>query len=334
MLEFKPIKSKVTWENFLLNSDQANFAQSWSWGEAYLKLGNPVERWGIYRQNRLVGVVQLLLIKAKRATYFECPGGPVLTWNQATVKSFNQWLRVLARKRGASFIRMRPNIADTPENRKLVENNLWRRSPMHLHAESTWILPLDLPEEELLKNMRKTTRYLINKAIKSRVKIIQSTSLADIDRLFKLQQATVDRKHFVPFAKKYFLAEMNSFLPDKVKLFKAEYNGQVLAMAMIIIYGLEAVYHYSGSSNEFREIPASYLLQWEVIKAAKKLGLQRYNFWGFTANPKHRFYGPSLFKKGFGGHELNYLPAHDLVVSLAYWPNYWLETMRRIWRRL
>ena len=205
---------------------------------------------------------------------------------------------------------------------------------MHLTAETTWVLPLEPSEEELLKNMRKTTRYLIKKAEKLGVKVSQSTDPQDIDRLYKLQQETVDRKHFVPFSQDYFLAELKSFLPDKIRLFKAGYQGKILAIAMIIFYGTEAVYHYSGSSNVNREIPASYLLQWEVIKTAKKLGMKRYNFWGYTADPRHRFFGPSLFKAGFGGREVRYLPAQDLVVSQAYWPNWLVETLRRKLRRL
>jgi lipid II:glycine glycyltransferase (peptidoglycan interpeptide bridge formation enzyme) len=131
-----------------------------------------------------------------------------------------------------------------------------------------------------------------------------------------------------------FLAELKAFLPDNISLFKATYQGEVLALAMILFYGREAVYHYSGSSNAHREVPASYLLQWEVIKAAKKLGFKRYNFWGYSDNPRHRFYGPSLFKRGFGGHEEKYLPAHDIIASPIYWFDWGFETLRRIYRHL
>jgi lipid II:glycine glycyltransferase (peptidoglycan interpeptide bridge formation enzyme) len=208
------------------------------------------------------------------------------------------------------------------------------KAPMHLTAETTWVLPLDPAEDELFKGMRKTTRYLIKKAIKEGVEIKQSTDEKGIEKLYRLQQETVGRKHFVPFSQNYFLAELRSFLPDNIRLFSATYKGVVLALAMILFYGTEAVYHYSGSSNAHRDVPASYLLQWEVIKEAKKRGFKRYNFWGYTDNPKHRFYGPSLFKKGFGGHEEKYMPAYDLVVKPVYWLDWCFETFRRIARHL
>ena len=326
MFKLEPVSDRNQWEKFLLGSDQANFLQSWQWGKMHQDLGQTVWRYGIYDQNRLSGILQLIKVPAKRATYFECPGGPVIDWSGPVYPWLFKELKQLARENGASFIRIRPNI--------LAQDLGLRKAPMHLTAETTWVLPLEPSEEELLKNMRKTTRYLIKKAEKLGVKVSQSTDPQDIDRLYKLQQETVDCKHFVPFSQDYFLAELKSFLPDKIRLFKAGYQGKILAIAMIIFYGTEAVYHYSGSSNVNREIPASYLLQWEVIKTAKKLGMKRYNFWGYTADPRHRFFGPSLFKAGFGGREVRYLPAQDLVVSQAYWPNWLVETLRRKLRRL
>lgn len=326
MFKLQPMENQEQWEKFLLGSQQVNFLQSWQWGKMQQQLGKPVIRLGVFNRGRLSGILQLIKVTAKRATYFECPGGPVIDWSGEVHPWLFQELKLLAKKNGASFIRVRPNI--------LNQNLSLRQAPMHLTAETTWVLPLEPGEDELLKNMRKTTRYLIKKAEKLGVKVSQSVDTNEIDRLYRLQQETVDRKHFIPFSRDYFLAELNSFLPDNIRLFKAVYQERLLAMAMIIFYGGEAVYHYSGSSNEFREIPASYLLQWEVIKTAKKLGLRRYNFWGYTENPRHRFYGPSLFKAGFGGHEVKYLPAQDLVVSWAYWPNFIVETLRRRWRRL
>lgn len=310
----------------MLKSEQVNFLQSWAWGEMHRSLGRTVWRLGVYRRGRLSGLVQLIKITARRATYLECPGGPVIDWAGPDRPKLFAELKRFARENGASFVRIRPNIF--PKELGL------KQAPMHLHAETTWVLDLAPGEEELLKNMRKTSRYLIRKAEKLGVKISQSVDPEDIDLLFALQQETVGRKHFVPFPKDYFLAELKAFLPDSVRLFKAAYRGEVLAVAMIIFYGPEAVYHYSGSSSRQREVPASYLLQWEVIKTAKRLGFRRYNFWGYTDDPKHRFYGPSRFKAGFGGRRVEYQPAQDLVAGPGYWGNWVVETLRRKLRRL
>ena len=133
------------------------------------------------------------------------------------------------------------------------------------------------------------------------------------------------------------MKQFEAFSSDnQVQLFKAVLNNQVLAIAFIIFYGQEAVYHYAGSADEVRHIPASYALQWEIIKQAKKRGFLNYNFWGIapTDNPRHRFAGVTLFKTGFGGSRVDYLPAHDLIIKSQYWLTYLFETIRRHIRHL
>lgn len=333
MLEAKQIINQSVWENFVLSSDQTNFLQSWRWGKFQESLGNIIIRLGFFDQKNLVGVALLIKIKAKRGTYLECPGGPIINWqDNKTVQEVLNLISSLTKKEKVSFIRIRPNILT---NSFKLSNFRLVKSPMHLHAETTWVLNLDKSEEKLLAQMRKNTRYSIKKANKLNIKVSKSKNLADINLLYDLQLETVKRKKFVPFTKKFLIKQFKTYQDtDQIQLFKASYKGKVLAIAMIHFYGKEAVYHYSGSSNQFRHIPASYAIQWQVIKTAKKLGIKRYNFWGYTDDSKHRFFGPSLFKKGFGGYKLEYLPAHDLPLKQTYWLTYLFETIRRKLRSL
>ncbi|MEA3354907.1 MAG: peptidoglycan bridge formation glycyltransferase FemA/FemB family protein [Patescibacteria group bacterium] len=333
MIISKPILKKSIWEKFLQSSDQVNFLQSWNWGKFHLSLGHSIIRLGFYKSKKLIGVALLIKIKAKRGSYLECPGGPVIPWqNKSVVKRVFKDLKNQAVKESVSFIRIRPNIKVGLVDLKALG---LIKSPMHLHAESTWMLKLNLSTQELLANMRKNTRSAIKKAKKLNLKVTSSTNHKDIDTLFKLQLETVKRKKFTPFNKEYFSKQFKAFNPDhQIQIFKASYKGRVLAISFIIFYGNQAVYHYSGSSSKYRHIPASYALQWAIIKQAKKKQFPYYNFWGYTNNPHHRFYGPSLFKKGFGGFELNYQPAHDLPLKPSYWLIYIFETLRRRIRHL
>ena len=333
MLTIKPITNQETWEKFLLSSDQVNFLQNWHWGQFQQNLGQQIVRLGFYKAKKLVGIALLIKVKAKRGTFLECPGGPVINWQDKTlVKSVLKEIKQLAKEEKASFIRIRPNILASKFN---LKNHQLIKSPMHLHAQTTWVLDSNQSEEELLKNMRKNTRYEVKKANKLKVKVEISKKITDVEELYQLQLETVKRKNFVPFSKEFlttlFKTHQNT---NQIQLFKASHNGKVLAIAMVHFYGKEAVYHYSGSSSEYRNIPASYAIQWQAIKTAKSLGFKRYNFWGYTDNPKHRFFGPSLFKKGFGGYKLEYLPAQDLPVKPSYLITYLFETFRRKLRRL
>ena len=64
------------------------------------------------------------------------------------------------------------------------------------------------------------------------------------------------------------------------------------------------------------------MLQWEIIKEAKRRGCKLYDFWGYIdpkASPKHPWAGPTLFKMGFGGRAYEYVKTQDLPLSKKYW---------------
>jgi len=54
---------------------------------------------------------------------------------------------------------------------------------------------------------------------------------------------------------------------------------------------------------------ANYLLKWEAIRRAREAGAATYDLWGL-ANP-----GIAHFKTGFGGREVRFIGAWDLVLS-------------------
>lgn len=337
MTYFSEILDKNIWRQFTFNYEKANFLQSWNWGEFQQSLGKKIFRIGIFKQKQLRGVFLLIKQAAKRGTYLECPGGPLIFFEDPELwEKFIKIIKIIGKLEKCSFIRVRPQLFSTLANRLLFQKQGFIAAPMHLHAENTLQLDLRKKEEQLLGEMRKNTRYLVRRAIKEGVKIV-SGGEDDIEVLYQLQLETVGRRHFVPFDREYFRKEFCSFIKDKeIKLFKACYLGKVLSAALIIFYHQEAVYHYSGSSSQFRKIPASYLLQWEAIKEAKKRGCLTYNFWGIAPakNIHHRFAGVTLFKKGFGGEEVNYLHAHDLPLKPNYWLIYIFESLRKFYRRL
>src|SRR5258708_2538933 len=126
------------------------------------------------------------------------------------------------------------------------------------------------------------------------------------------QQLALANKHgFVPFSYDFLHKQFETFVADDhVLLFHAYKNEQLLASAFIIFYHREAVYHYGISTPENDRLPGSYACQWAAIKWAKEQGGKKYNFWGIAPEdkPDHRFAGVTLFKKGFGGSEVQYLP--------------------------
>jgi lipid II:glycine glycyltransferase (peptidoglycan interpeptide bridge formation enzyme)/dTDP-4-amino-4,6-dideoxygalactose transaminase len=330
----RTITSKEVWESFLSSHPEANFLQSWYWGEFYENLGNKIQRTGFYSNKRLVGVMLSIVEDAKRGRYLTVPGGPIIDWTKSDlIECFVEKIKEIAKSQSCIFVRVRPQLVSDEFSKNLFKKNGFINAPMHLHAELTSQLDIAKAEETLLSQMRKTTRYEIKKAIKQGIKITKSTDTSKILEFYDLQIETSKRQKFVPFSLKFLQEQFKVFANNgKALLFKAQINNRLLAEAFIIYYGREAVYHYGASTLEERNYPGNYLIQWEAILEAKRKGMQRYNFWGVSPidKPNHRFYGLSLFKRGFGGQDVEYLHAQDLIINYPkYLINYAVENIRK-----
>lgn len=333
------IDKKILWEKFVNSYPKTNFLQSWNWGQFHQKLGKIIRRVGFYDGKKLVGVMLCIVEQAKRATYLTVPGGPLIDWiNTEQIQLFKKIVEDIAKKMGCAFIRVRPQIFEDEKNSKLFKSLGFKNAPMHLHAELTRQLDLNKTEDQLLSEMRKTTRYEIRKAIKLGIKITVSKDTKDIDDFYKLQKETAKRQHFVEFDLKFLKEQFASFVKDdQVALLSAYLGTKKLAQAFVIFYGEEADYHYGASTLEGRKYPGAYLIQWEAIKEAKKRGIKRYNLWGVAPEGEinHRFWGVSVFKRGFGGEDVEYLHARDLVVNpFVYKINWLIESARKKIRRV
>ena len=333
------IENKREWEDFVLAKLEANFLQSWYWGEFHKAIGKTINRTGFYEKERLVGVMQSVVEPARRGKHLTVPGGPIINWQDKNlVNTFLRELKVIAKENNCVFIRVRPQLKSDESSKKIFKDLGFIKAPMHLHAELTSQLDITKPEEEIMTQMRKTTRYEVKKAIKENIKIVTSSDSADIKKFYELQIQTAKRQKFVPFSYKYLSEQFKVFAENgNVLLYKAEFENKLLAQAFVIFYGKEAVYHYGASTDEGRLYPGAYLIQWEVIKEAKKRGMTRYNFWGVAPENKqnHRFSGLSLFKRGFGGEDFQYLPAQDLIINKPkYLLNYIIESLRNRLRNL
>lgn len=334
MLEIKTVEDKDEWESFLAARAEASFLQSWYWGDLYETLGKKIQRSGFYKGSKLLGVMLSIVEEAKRARYLTVPGGPIINWeDEEAIHAFRNEIRRIAKERGCSFVRVRPQLEATDFSKKLFADLDFRPAPIHLHAELTSQLNIEKPEEEILAGMRKTTRYEIKKAVKARVIIKTTNSPESIRKFYEVQLQTAGRQGFTPFSYRFIHEQFKVFVEaNKSLLYGAEFDGKILAQAMIIFYGREAVYHYGASTEEGRKYPGAYLIQWEAIKEAKRRGMKKYNFWGVSdpRDKNHRFYGISIFKRGFGGKDFEYLHAQDLIIDYPrYVLNYVIETIRK-----
>ncbi|MDP3990792.1 MAG: peptidoglycan bridge formation glycyltransferase FemA/FemB family protein [Candidatus Nealsonbacteria bacterium] len=338
------IKEKSSWEDFLFNCEEKTFLQSWNWGEFWKKnglsagrQGNKIWRLGLYnKRGELFSAALVVKVRAKRGTFLLIQHGPM--GEKESFNVFFEEVKKLARQEKASFIRVAPLLARTEENEKLFQDLGFKQSPMHASAyEATLKLDLSVSEEELLRHMRKTTRYLIRQAMNNPdIEITKSNRVEDVEVYDRLNKLVAKRQRFVPFSLQFIKNEFEVFAGDsQALLFFGKYKGEIAASSLIIFWSGIGFYHQAALNPKYHKNPVSYLLQWEAIKEAKKRGCKFYDFWGYV-DPKsrHPWAGPTLFKMGFGGNPYFYVKTKDLPLSKKYWLTYAFEKIRKIKRGL
>ena len=355
-MEIKEITKQEEWEGFLsqIPKEEKTFLNSWQWGQFQLLLKDTIWRLGIYENNTLMALALVIKVKARRGNFLLVPHGPIIQVQSSKFKAclpvgrvqslgcLVDFLKVLAKKEKCCFIRMATTIERTKENENIFKGLGFIEAPLHTHPELTWLLDISKAEENLLKEMRKTTRYLVKQGMKmDNLTIEKSTDEKDAAVFNKIYQETAKRHDFTPFSLNYLNKELEAFLPDNILILKAVYKGEALASAFIIFWQGIGFYHQGASTHKHPKVPAAYLMQWEAIKEAKQRGCSLYNFWGviplLTANhtpqtSKHPWAGLSLFKMGFGGYAKEYLKTQDRPLSKKYYLTRYFEFLRK-WKR-
>ncbi len=318
-MQIKEITDKKTWEDFATSYRPSSLLQSWAWGEFAKKEGREVIRVGLFNDEDLVGLALAIVVLSKRANYLEVHMGPMVDYSDITqFKYFHDYFTDLARQKKLHFFRFRPPMLHDDNKLKSFTKLGYKKAPMYFQAEHTYRLDVSKSEDELMKGMKKNTRYYVRKAQKVGVEISTSTDINDIEPFFDLYQKTVERQHFVPYDKKFFTDEFESFSKDNsVELFFAKYDDKVISTAMIVYYADTAYYHHGASIRLNPDVYASYLLQWEVIKRIRERGIKIYDFFGIapTDDPNHPRAGLTKFKRGFGGERTRFMHTMDYPID-------------------
>lgn len=220
------------------------------------------------------------------------------------------------------------NVQEFRVNFKTENWNL-KKSPIDILPKNTFFLDLTRDEDDLLYKMRYNTRYNIRKSMKKGIHI-REYGMDHISDWYRLYAETSVR-HAMPMQDEDFFTRIlqnqdNSKKGVHIKMLMADYEGEFLASMFLALSNKRGVYLYGASKGGSENLMASYSLQWEGIKTAKKWGCSEYDMFGSAPNlnREHPLYGVHIYKKGFGGklyHRMGcwdypYLPKHYELFKL------------------
>lgn len=216
----------------------------------------------------------------------------------------------------------------------------------------TLVLDLKKTPEELLSAMHQKTRYNIRLAERKGVQITKG-DINDFAEFWRLMKMTSERdafrlhnqEHYQNLLKPISESGRNSGMPrtletpgalgksgalgaekNFIRLFFAEYEGRKIATALVSSFAHKATYLHGASDNEYRQLMAPQLLQWEIIKTVKSEGANLYDFYGID---EQKWPGVTRFKQGFGGEERVYSGVYDLILRPVRYNFYKLMKLLR-----
>ncbi len=311
---------KDLYNQFVAGSLSGSFLQSWEWGGWQALLGRKVYRFKIVDDNQIqIGSVQLIKMPLPFGRfYLYAPYGPVVGQNfQFSIFNFQTIINELILKfPKAIFLRIEP------KNQELVTCGLSLvTKSANIQPGKTLLIDLLKTEDELLADMHPKTRYNIKVAQKHGVEIVDEFAVSIGHGLYfkealDLICETASRQGFSGYGVNYYkklvdFFALNSHSSVRVHLYKAVYQKELLASAIMIDFGKTRTFLFGGSSAAHKNVMAPYLLHWRALVEAKISGFETYDFWGIETSSGETP-GFVRFKLGFGGAQVAYPGAHDL----------------------
>jgi len=110
---------------------------------------------------------------------------------------------------------------------------------------------------------------------------VRQGKVAELPVLYKMYAETAVRDGFVIRHEEYYLNTWRRFIEaDMAKILIAEVENQPVAALILFHFNGTARYMFGMSTENDRELMPNYLLQWEAMRLAKRLGCHTYDMWG------------------------------------------------------
>lgn len=333
----RQVTDRSTWDTALAPLPQSHVLQTWDWGDFKSRWGWQPTRLLFEEGDRPKAAAQILRRRLPRTplsvTYV--PKGPALDYGNTPL--FAKVLAALeqqANQQRSLFIKIDPDVwrgygtedlTPLPRATTVLETLAqrgWRQSAEQVQFKNTCIIDLTRDEDELLASMKAKTRYNV-RLTKRRGVYARPGGENDLRIFYQLYNETSQRDGFLIRPAAYYLDVWSQFLrAGRAHLLLAEVEGDPIAGLILFHFRQTAWYMYGASSIRHRNLMPNYLLQWEAMRLAKKLGCTQYDLWGAPDrfDESDPMWGVYRFKTGLGGETMRGIGAFDYAPSRwLYW---------------
>jgi lipid II:glycine glycyltransferase (peptidoglycan interpeptide bridge formation enzyme) len=166
----------------------------------------------------------------------------------------------------------------------------------------------------------------VNKARTSGITVSDADGDA-LSEFYRIYRETADRAGFLIRTEGAYRDIWDAYAPTGRArlLFARRPDGEAVATLFLVRCGTRVVEPYGGMTADGGESRANYLLKWEAIRSSREQGATSYDLWGLATG------GIAHFKTGFGGREVRYIGAWDLVLDPLGRQVYIRGQQARVW---
>lgn len=318
--------------------NQGNVFQSFELGEV-----KRLARW-TPRYAESEGIAMTIHEKAAApfGTIWYLPKGPCVA-DTAQLASVVADLAAEARRQGVLFVRIEPELVESPENVTAIQSlGLVRAAAVQPHT-STVVHQLPEDEEGLMASYPSKTRNMVRRAGREGVVVDRAPATEEtFDDMWDVWQDVVRDQGLSVRSKAYHVESWKIMVRSGLaQIFMARVNGEAVASAVVASLGDVAAYKEGASLRE-RPVPGvSQLVQYEGMKWAIERGATRYDLVGVPHSSElddrsHPRHGIGNFKRGFTKDVIDWVGAWDIVVHprrYALWQRAGERVVARLQRR-
>ncbi len=326
--------SASEWDIFVRQHPRAHVLQQSAWGQLKRAYGWQYCRVALTPMDSsaiVAGAQVLYRSVSKLGSMAYLPMGPLVTHDDQWTPLWNA-IRKRAAQHKAAFLKWEPGIyLDTAP----PDASKWGFviSPQTVQPPRTILIDVQADDEAILARMNQGTRRKIRKSLKSDIHYYEG-GREDVAKFTAMMQVTGSRNDFGVHEPAYYLKAYDLFVPSgNAALIMAEHGSDSLAGIMVFAAGKTAWYLYGASSNEKRDLMATYGVQWKAIEWARARGCQHYDLWGvpdadepaLEAQFQERsdgLWGVYGFKRGWGGQVVRSAGAWDKVYNPLVYNGY------------